>query len=262
MKRLIASFIFLCLSAGCSKNCFIEGMNAKDLDECAKKGDATAQYNLGVIYEQGRYFPQDDKLAVEWYSKAAEQNNANAQYNLGLKYEQGKGVLQNIQKTLEFITKAAKQDHVVAQYKLGDMYRLGSSNIILKDDNKAFEWYSKAAKNNFATAQFMMGEIYRLGSNAVQKDQEKAFEWYSTAAEQGDANAQYRLGILYYKGEGQRKGNTDQDLLLSVMWLNLSAAQFNQEAIKLRSILLNKMTPDQIAESDKMTAAWLADHRR
>lgn len=261
MKKLIISIIFLCISAGCSKDCFKEGMSTEDLTACANKGDAIAQYNLGIRYEQGRYFPQDEKQAVEWYSKAAEQNNANAQYNLGLKYEQGKGILQDIQKALEWITKAAKQDHVVAQYKLGEMYRLGSTNIIVKDDKKAFEWYSKAAKNNLSTAQYMVGEIYRLGSNAVQKDPEKAIEWYSQAAEQGDANAQYKLALMYHKDEGQREGNSKQDIVLTVMWLNLSAAQYNEEAIKLRTTLLKKMTRDQIAESNKMTATWLADHR-
>ncbi len=39
--------------------------------------------------------PQDDKQAVHWYTKSAEQGFAAAQYNLGMMYAEGKGVPQD-----------------------------------------------------------------------------------------------------------------------------------------------------------------------
>ncbi len=39
----------------------------------AEQGNAIAQNNLGLMYDQGRGVPQDDARAVKWYSKAAEQ---------------------------------------------------------------------------------------------------------------------------------------------------------------------------------------------
>ncbi|MEP6880280.1 MAG: caspase family protein, partial [Nitrosospira sp.] len=39
----------------------------------AEQGNADAQYNLGVIYRNGKGVPQDDAKAVEWYRKAAAQ---------------------------------------------------------------------------------------------------------------------------------------------------------------------------------------------
>ena len=47
------------------------------------------------MYEKGRGFPEDDKEAVKWYKLAAEQRNASAQYNLGLMYAEGEGVPQD-----------------------------------------------------------------------------------------------------------------------------------------------------------------------
>ncbi|MDA0238165.1 MAG: hypothetical protein O3B03_06590, partial [Proteobacteria bacterium] len=41
--------------------------------------------------------PQDDAKAVKWYRRAAEQGNAKAQYNLGLMYDNGQGVPQDYQ---------------------------------------------------------------------------------------------------------------------------------------------------------------------
>jgi len=61
----------------------------------AEAGNADAQYNLGVMYENGQGVPQDYKEAVKWYRLAAEQGHAKAQTNLGLMYEYGNGVLQD-----------------------------------------------------------------------------------------------------------------------------------------------------------------------
>jgi TPR repeat protein len=61
----------------------------------AEQGDASAQYNLGVMYANGYGVPQDYAEAVRWYRLAAGQGNAKAQYNLGLMYYNGEGVPQD-----------------------------------------------------------------------------------------------------------------------------------------------------------------------
>ena len=42
----------------------------------AEAGDASAQFNLGVMYDNGEGVPEDDAEAVRWYRMAAEQGNA------------------------------------------------------------------------------------------------------------------------------------------------------------------------------------------
>lgn len=56
---------------------------------------ALAQYNLGVMYDNGLGVIQDYAEAVNWYRKAAEQGYASAQTNLGFMYENGSGVMQD-----------------------------------------------------------------------------------------------------------------------------------------------------------------------
>ena len=58
----------------------------------AEQGTAQAQYNLGLLYDNGDGVPEDDTQAVRWYRLAAEQGNAGAQTNLGLLYDNGDGV--------------------------------------------------------------------------------------------------------------------------------------------------------------------------
>tara|TARA_A100001037_G_scaffold254594_1_gene239762 strand:+ start:39 stop:530 length:492 start_codon:yes stop_codon:yes gene_type:complete len=60
-----------------------------------KQGDADAQYNLGVMYTNGKGVPRDNKTAVKWYRLAAEQGIVDAQGNLGVMYGIGRGVIQD-----------------------------------------------------------------------------------------------------------------------------------------------------------------------
>ncbi len=53
----------------------------------AEQGDARAQYNLGLMYVNGRGVPQDYEKAIDWFTKSAEQGFAGAQNNLGVMYD-------------------------------------------------------------------------------------------------------------------------------------------------------------------------------
>ena len=55
----------------------------------AKQGNASAQSNLGVMYENGDGVPQDYPIAVKWYSLAAEQEFEYVQVRLGDVYYNG-----------------------------------------------------------------------------------------------------------------------------------------------------------------------------
>ena len=61
----------------------------------ADQGYASAQFNLGLMYDNGQGVPQDYAAAVSWYRKAADQGNAKAQFNLGYDYANGQGVPQD-----------------------------------------------------------------------------------------------------------------------------------------------------------------------
>jgi TPR repeat protein len=53
------------------------------LRKAAEQGYASAQYNLGVMYEYGKSVSQDYGEALIWYSKAAEQGDETAKNKLG-----------------------------------------------------------------------------------------------------------------------------------------------------------------------------------
>lgn len=79
------------------------------------------------------------------------------------------------------------------------------------------------------------------------QDYSEAVRWYTLAAEQGDTDAQNNLGVLYAKGEG-----VTQDDVLAHMWFALSVPSVKNTARENREKLAKQMTPQQIAEAQKL----------
>lgn len=172
----------------------------------AKQGHASAQYKLGVMYDEGRGVSKSYEQATSWYLKAAEQGHVSAQYNLGLSYDLGQGVNQSHEQAVIWYRKASEQGFAPAQYNLGSMYYSGVG--VKKSEKQAEGWYRKAAEQGHASAQTNLALLY----TKTQKH-DKAFTWYLKAAEQGIAPAQFNLGIMYEKGYG-----TKQDAEQGLYW--------------------------------------------
>ena len=54
---------------------------------------------------------EDDVEAVRWYRMAAEQGDANAQFNLGVMYDNGEGVSEDDVEAVRWWRLAAEQGH-------------------------------------------------------------------------------------------------------------------------------------------------------
>ena len=65
--------------------------HAAKLENKAKAGDADAQYNLAICYDEGKGTAKDEKQAAHWYAKAAEQDDADAPFSLGVCHPRGQG---------------------------------------------------------------------------------------------------------------------------------------------------------------------------
>ena len=87
--------------------------------EAAEQGYASAQNNLGVMYNDGRGVPQNYAEAVKWYRLAAEQGYALAQFGLGVMYHEGRGVPQNGVMAYVWESLAAAQGYEVAKHNRG-----------------------------------------------------------------------------------------------------------------------------------------------
>ena len=87
-------------------------------------------------------------------------------------------------------------------------------------------------------------------------DSSSPFETVLRCADQGHAFAQFSLGFMYATGD-----DLPQDLVLAYMWLNLSAAQGQENAQAAQELTVQNMTREQIAEAQRMSREWLEANR-
>ena len=148
--------------------------------------------------------------------------------------------------------KAADQGVAIAQVTLGLMHADGEG--VPQDYAEAVKWFRMAAKQGLAEAQTLLGFIYYDGEG-VPQDIAEAVKWWRMAVEQGEVDAQYNLGHLYREGQG-----VPQDYVSAHIWYNLAAALGHEFARNSCDLLAKRMTPDQIAEAQRMAREWLAKH--
>ncbi len=79
----------------------------------------------------------------------------------------------------------------------------------------------------------------------------EAVRFYRLAADQGIAVAQSNLGAMYYNGQG-----VPENFVEAYKWWSLAAAQGYNDSAKNRDIVRSVMTPAQIAEGQRLAAAW------
>ncbi|MDC1000973.1 tetratricopeptide repeat protein [Alphaproteobacteria bacterium] len=181
-----------------------------DTKKQAEQGDATAQYELGYMYNFGEGVAEDKEAAVKWYRLAADQGDVGAQFNLGVLYFFGEGVAEDKEAAEKWYRLAAEQGYADGQWALGFMYDNGEG--VAEDKEAAVKWYRLAAEQGDADAQFSLGVMYDEGEG-VAEDNEAAVKWYRLAAEKGNADAQYELANKLDNGGGVPQANPEVETL-------------------------------------------------
>ena len=110
-----------------------------------------------VCLEQARIIV--DNFAVQFYRTAADKGQAEAQYNLGLIYCTGRGVEQNYTKAADLFLNAADQGHFKAQYFLGRMLEKGIG--VRASHTTAIYWYQKSADQGNTKAELALLRLER-----------------------------------------------------------------------------------------------------
>ncbi len=196
--------------------------------------DPIQQYQLGKRFYVGdKYIVQDEKLAVEWWTKSAEQGYTPAQNQLGICYRYGYGVEQDDKKAVYWWKKASDKGYRDAMMNLGNCYAFGLGveeddtmavrlfeltattgpymlalaqkyqfgDGIKMNGKKAIYWNEKAAEHREVDAMYNLGYMYYNGKQITQ-DYEKAFYWWKKGADIGDAQCAHQVAVCYKEGIG------------------------------------------------------------
>mgnify|MGYP003559794083 CR=1 FL=1 len=182
MKNLILGVVLILTLASCAKVQYTPEQAGKDyakLHVLASQGDSNAQNSIGVIQEKlGNY-----DIAVSYYEESVKLDNEAAQYNLAVLYDEGKFIKQDYNKAFELLEKSANQGLSIAQYNFGVVYDNGRG--VKQDYKKAIEWYEKSANQGNTKAQFNLGIMYANGQGVIQ-DKKRAKEYFRKACDGGD----------------------------------------------------------------------------
>jgi tetratricopeptide (TPR) repeat protein len=171
MKFLVLAFscfLFFSMPASANDTDSFNGMMS-----LAHKGDAEAQYHVGMMYNNGIGTPQDRKQAFEWFQKSAASNDPLGAYKLGCYYDgQGVGIVESdADQALKYKLVAAEAGYALAQHDVANLYdRRGNSEEALK-------WWKRAGDQGYPGALFSLSRLYFTGQGAP-RDASLAYAYF------------------------------------------------------------------------------------
>ncbi|MCA1392577.1 SEL1-like repeat protein [Bradyrhizobium sp. IC3123] len=163
-----------------------DGIGGPALRTAAMKGDATAAYEIGVRFAEGKGVATNYDEAAKWYDRAAQAGGVPAIFRLGTLYEKGLGVKKDADIARRYYTQAAERGNAKAMHNLAVLDADGGGRGA--NYKSAAQWFRKAADRGVADSQFNLGILYARGIG-VEQNLAESYKWFSLAAAQGDADA-------------------------------------------------------------------------
>ena len=194
----------------------------------SKKFNEQAMYLLGVLYDQGVVFAEDDKLAEQYLEAAAIKNHSLAQTSLGAMYYYKNA----FKKAKLWLEKAVSQNNKLAFSLLGLIYltdeKTGKLDIQSSKTEKALPLLEKAAILGEDHAQYFLYNLF-INDSVVGKDTERAYGYLMQSAENGNEDALVSLGKLF-AGSFEEEGDKE-DIIKSIECFSEAAKFGSAEAI-------------------------------
>jgi TPR repeat protein len=139
----------------------------------ANKGDAEAQYHVGMMHNNGIGTQQDPKQAFEWFQKSTASNDPLGAYKLGCYYAgQFAGVVTpDSSEALKYKLISAKAGYALAQHDVAILYdREGNPEEALK-------WWKMAGDQGHPNSLFSLSRSYYEGKGTP-KDSSLAYAYF------------------------------------------------------------------------------------
>jgi TPR repeat protein len=152
--------------------------------------------------EAGKFIPYNEKLAVKWLKKAVDHGDPLSQYQLGVIYSEGKlGIKKDDKKAFKLYEKAAKQGERSSLYNIGNMYRQGRAGLKI-NYAKAIEYYkwsenaSKALGGHHVDALYNIGFLYFQGGYGIKRNLDEAYKYFSISSGYGNEKALIGISMI------------------------------------------------------------------
>lgn len=163
-------------------------------------GDAAADYEVAIRFDEGHGVPKSDDEAAWWFERAAKQGLTLAQFRLGTLYEKGVGVKKDLAAARDLYLAAANKGNAKAMHNLAVLYAEGVNGPA--DYRTAAHWFRKAADHGVSDSQYNLGILYARGIGVEQSFAE-SYKWFALAANHGDQEAAKKRNEVAAKLDAQ-----------------------------------------------------------
>jgi TonB family protein len=182
-------------------------------------------FNLAVdaMQRKRQVKERPDAETLDTVRRLAQQKYVPAMYLYGKLLEAGDGVPQDREAALHLIAEAAEKGYPSAMFDIGRMMLEGRR--VQKNPEKGLELMRNAAIQGNRRAQFFLGVAYASGYG-VPQDAERAHQNFRLCAAAGESPCQVRLAKMLLQGATRE----ERDFLQAIAWLELAAAERNDEA--------------------------------
>ena len=161
-----------------------KGSNDKKEDDKKNEEKASSVKNDNPFMSMLSMMDNYEEELFNSHKKAADEGDAEAQFQTGVCYEQGTGVEKDYAQARMYYAMASMQGHAFATHNLGVLYYFGYGGE--QDFDRAFSDFSSAAATGDSLALASLSVCYELG-RGVEKDADKADEMMKKALAQPNA---------------------------------------------------------------------------
>lgn len=169
------------------------------LEEMAVRGDAAAQYKMGVRLSVPLPETFEDlKKAVQYFERAKAQGHDKADGGLCFIWALSDTDYYAPKKAFPLCERAAATGDVTATVLLALLYEKGHGTE--KDRVKAGKLFEKAAQKKHPVAAYYLAQSYRYGMRGFKLDKAKAIEWFQVSARARFPSAALELVMMYSDG--------------------------------------------------------------
>jgi TPR repeat protein len=159
----------------------------------ANNGNLSAMWKLGRMYSIGDMVPEDDRMALEIFSRVASQYAESSPYSAEAPYVSD------------------------ALTNLGAYYQSGIPGTMNADPAMARRYFEYAASYfGDADAQYALGMMFLSGQGG-EPEPRQAARWLKRAARKGHVQAQSEFGYMLYEGVGIGRRAVE-----GLMWLSIA----------------------------------------
>ncbi len=172
LASLLLGFFLFSMPAAAQQTSTNESPFIKANSPAAERGNATAQFNLGLYYSVVLRSHPNYEEAAKWFRMAADQGDPRAQKLLCSFYYSGTGVQQDYNEAFKLCQKAANAGDTQAQEILGIMYANGQG--VQQDYQEASFWLLLGVHTDFIKATFHDRANFLLSPQHLDEKQTKA----------------------------------------------------------------------------------------